>query len=226
MIAKSEFIIENIAYLKYQDLFDLNLELINNVNKALDIFDQKKIKLEHDFKGVVQIIFTKAFTLFVCVHHLCNLGFGLEACILVRALLESVIELKYLEKENSTLCQLFLENPEQYFKKLKDKNHRRVIERAKVARMVKHYDRWYRDLSKVFHLDYRGILPKISKSQGILHFEIGPSLNHLKESILLSSYYFNVIFQYFCKSFELIDKEDLESSEKNLQKLEEMILST
>lgn len=226
MIAKSEFIVENIAYAKYKDQFDSNLELIDLINNVLEIYDQKKIKLNHDFNGVVQIIFTKSFALFVCVHHLCNLGFGLEAGILVRALLENVIELKYLEKEDSNLCQVFFENPGQYFKRLQNKGHKKISKRAEVAGMGKHYDRWYRDLSKVFHLDYRGILPRISESQGILHFDIGPSLNHVKEPLLLSQYYFNIVFNYFCKSFELIEKEVLETGEKNLQKFEEMILNT
>ena len=220
MITKSEFIIENTAYAKYKDLFDLNLELINIVNSTLDEFDKKAIKPEMDLKGVVLAIFTKSCALFVSVHHLCNLGFGLEACILVRALLEDVIDLKYLDKNNSTLCKMFFEDPNKY------KNHNKIYEKAKIAEMEKHYNRWYKDLSRVFHPDYRGISPRISISQGFLLCDIGPSLNHLKEPLLLSRYYFNVAFHYFCRSFELLDEEVLESSEKDLHKFEEMTLST
>jgi hypothetical protein len=144
----------------------------------------------------------------------------------VRALLENVIELKYLEQENHNLSQVFLENPDRYFKMLKGKGHKQINRRAIEARMEQHYNRWYRDLSKVYHPDYRGISPRISQSQGFLLCDIGPSLNHLKEPLLLSQYYFNVAFHYFCKSFELLDEEFLDSSEKDLHKFEEMRLST
>ncbi len=220
MIEKKDFVIENVVYVKYKDLFDLNLELINNINNVLNIFDQKKIRFESDFKGIIQAIFTKSFSLFVSVHHLCNLGLGLEAGILVRALIENVIDLKYLEKQNHTLHKMFFEEPEQYRK------HKRISDKATTARMEKHYNKWYKDLSKIIHTNYTGILPKISKSQEGLLFDIGPSIKYVKESLLLSRYYFNVIFHYFCDSFELIDKKVLESGEKALQKLEEMILST
>ncbi len=226
MIAKNEFIVQNTAYAKYKDLFECNLALINEVNNVLNIFEQKGIKLDSDFKGVVQTLFTRSVALFASVHYLCNYGFGLEAGILVRALLDNVIELKYLEKENNILCKMFLENQEDYSKALRKKDHSQIKKRAELAKMERHYDKWYKDLSKVVHPNYRGVLPRISESQENLLFDIGPNLNYVKESLLLSQYYFNVLFHYFCKSFELIDKRDLESGEKHLQKLEEMILST
>ena len=226
MITKSEFITENVAYTKYKDLFDYNLEIINQINSALDVFDQKQIKPDTDFKGVLLAVFTKSVALFVSVHHLCNLGFGLEAALLVRALLENLIELKYLENEDKALCKMFLENPDDYRKALKRKGHLRISERAAIAKMKIHYDRRYSDLSKIVHPDYRGVLPRISDSQGKLVFDIGPSLNRVKESLLLSQYYFNLVFLYFCRSFELWDRTDIENIEKVLRETEPMMLGT
>ena len=70
MITKNKFIVQNTAYEKHKALFDNNFEIVKETHSVLDIFDLKGIKVDLDFKGVVQALFTKSFAFFVSIHHL------------------------------------------------------------------------------------------------------------------------------------------------------------
>lgn len=91
------------VYKEYKLLFDLYRELFELNGETSDKCNEKKTPIEEISKvqNVIGFLSTKAFKTYVSIYLLCLNGAGQDAEILLRSLIEILINIKYLLKTNS-----------------------------------------------------------------------------------------------------------------------------
>lgn len=87
-------------YLKFQKGFDLNFQLFQDLFQIIDE-NKEKIKLNDDFKWVVNFLFLKTYKIYWSILILCKKGLGTEAAVLWRSLFEHTVDLYWISKDQS-----------------------------------------------------------------------------------------------------------------------------
>lgn len=110
MNSVEDIIEKNVLYLRYRKWFDLNVEYIEFTNSLVDKINAKKLKDTKfsDFQRIVGLIACKAMRLFAGIHILANKGHSIEGALLLRSLLEGLIDLKYINKDREHRSSLFI----------------------------------------------------------------------------------------------------------------------
>jgi hypothetical protein len=96
-------------YVRFKKQFDLNASFFRQLS---DVIDRKMntIKPQSDFQWAITFLFYRSYKLYWTILILCQKGFGPEAGILLRSLMEQVINMEWIAKENSDQrAKLFLE---------------------------------------------------------------------------------------------------------------------
>ncbi|MBU1026552.1 MAG: hypothetical protein KKA31_02360 [Candidatus Margulisbacteria bacterium] len=93
----------NKVYEEYKPLFDLHQELFELYGETADKCNEKKMPIEEisSLQNVIGFLSTKAFKTYVSIYLLCLNGAGQDAEILLRSLIEILINIKYLLKTDS-----------------------------------------------------------------------------------------------------------------------------
>jgi len=100
---------EEYFYDQHKKLFDLNVLLFRSLSDVLDKRVQN-LRLNSDFQWVVNFLFCRSYRLHWTILILCQKGFGQEASILLRSLMEHVVNIAWIEKEKSDeRAKLFLD---------------------------------------------------------------------------------------------------------------------
>lgn len=110
MSGLEDIIENNVLYLRYRKWFDLNVKYIELTNSLVDKLNAKKLKDTDfsDFQRIVALIACKAMRLFAGIHILANKGHSIEGALLLRSLLEGLIDLKYINKDREHRSLLFI----------------------------------------------------------------------------------------------------------------------
>lgn len=90
---------EEELYLRFKEHFDLNILLFRRLS---DIVGQKErvIEQKSDFQRTINFLFCRSYRLHWSILMLCQKGFGPEASILLRSLMEQVVNMAWIGKEN------------------------------------------------------------------------------------------------------------------------------
>jgi hypothetical protein len=102
-------VFEQNLYMHYKNHFDLNCSFFRQLS---DVIDERKndIGPETDFQKVINFLFGRSYRLYWTTLVLCGKGFGPEGCILVRSLMEQVVNMHWIAKENpDQRAKLFLD---------------------------------------------------------------------------------------------------------------------
>ena len=102
---------ENIGemLIKYKSEFSLNQELLSVIDKALDKIENRKIeffRLEL-FKAIMLALFGKCRKQFKAIQLLCRKGYGEDACILTRSMLNILIDIEYILTDREVLAERY-----------------------------------------------------------------------------------------------------------------------
>ena len=90
---------EEELYLRFKEHFDLNVLVFRRLS---DIIGEKDrvIELKSDFQRTINFLFCRSSRLHWSILILCQKGFGPEAGILLRSLMEQVVNMAWIGKEN------------------------------------------------------------------------------------------------------------------------------
>ncbi len=78
-----------------------------SINKTADLIEGRKIETNQEILS--QFFLGKTVTTFYAVSALCNMGYGQDAIVLVRTMLENLINYRYINQEPEERSQLFIE---------------------------------------------------------------------------------------------------------------------
>lgn len=87
-----------------EKLIDLTKE---SINKTADLIEGRKIETNHE--RLSQFFWGKTVTTFYAISALCDIGYGQDAIVLVRTMLENLINYRYINQEPEERGQLFIE---------------------------------------------------------------------------------------------------------------------
>jgi hypothetical protein len=116
-------------YQHFQNLFDINTLIFSQLSKIIEE-NVNGLELKSDFQRTINFLFCRSYRLHWSILILCENGFGPEAGILLRSLMEQGVNMAWIGKEN----------PDQRAKLFVDYLH---IARKKL------YDNW--EKHRVFH---------------------------------------------------------------------------
>jgi hypothetical protein len=112
--------VERELYERFRKQFDLNASLHRKIS---DVLDDKEmvIKLESDFQRTINFLFLRSYRLHWTVMVMCQKGFGPEASILLRSLMEQVVNMAWIgHKDPDHRADLFVDYHHVAIKKLYD----------------------------------------------------------------------------------------------------------
>jgi hypothetical protein len=113
-------VFENGLYVRFKKHFDLNASLYQKVSDVLGE-KEKAIPLESDFQRAINFLFCRSYRLYWTIVILSQQGFGPEAGILLRSLMEQVVNMAWIGKENQDKrAKLFVDYSPVARKKLYD----------------------------------------------------------------------------------------------------------
>lgn len=118
---------EDHLYLRFKEHFDLNVSFFRQLS---DVIDDKMNTIEpkSDFEWAINFLFYRSYRLHWTMLILCKRGFGPEASILVRSLMEHAVTMDWIAKENpDQRAKLFLGYFHVARKKLYDKYEKHVV---------------------------------------------------------------------------------------------------
>ncbi len=100
---------EEELYSQFKEKFDLNFSFYRNLSNAIDE-KMNEIKPKSDFEWSVNYLFYRSYKLYWTILILCQRGFAPEAGILLRSLMEQVVNMEWIAVEDSDhRAELFLE---------------------------------------------------------------------------------------------------------------------
>jgi hypothetical protein len=145
-------------YIRFKKQFDLNVSFFRRLS---DVIDEKMNEIEPktNFEWAITFLFYRSYRLYWTILILCKDGFGPEASILVRSLMEHAVTMDWIAKENpNQRAKLFLEyfhvarkklydKYEKYlvFERLADVEKKQIESREEVKRFHKEVKDQYRD---------------------------------------------------------------------------------
>jgi hypothetical protein len=92
-------IFEQNLYHKYKEIFDINISVFHQLS---NIFEEKVkgLELQSDFQKAINFLYCRSYRLHWSILILCDNGFGQEAGILLRSLIEQVVNMAWIGKED------------------------------------------------------------------------------------------------------------------------------
>lgn len=100
---------EDRLYLHFKKYFDLNVSFFRRLS---EVIEEKKNEVEpkSDFQRAINFLFGRSYRLYWTILVLCEKGFGPEAGILLRSLMEHAVNMDWIAKENpDQRARLFLD---------------------------------------------------------------------------------------------------------------------
>lgn len=107
-------------YLKYGNWLRLNDYLIRLVGNLLKT---QKGKFKDSFEFVIYFLFIKSYSTFKAINLLCGKGYGFDSAMLTRSLLENLVDMLYISKDQKERSGKFL-----YWEAIEKKTWMDVIE--------------------------------------------------------------------------------------------------
>lgn len=91
--------LEEKLYVDFRTLFDLNVSFFRRLG---DIIDQKMntVELKTDLHWSINFLFYRSYRLYWTTLILCGKGFGPEASILLRSLMEATVNMRWITEQN------------------------------------------------------------------------------------------------------------------------------
>lgn len=93
-------VFEDNLYAHHKTLFDLNAEFFRRLSAAVDE-KMNEVSIESDTEWSMNFLFYRSYRLFWTNLVLCEKGFGTEACILLRSLMEVVVNMSWISQRNA-----------------------------------------------------------------------------------------------------------------------------
>ena len=95
---------------KYKDQIELNSRLIDLVDTAFEEIHKKKIDFGglNCFEGVLLVLFARCRKQFKAVQVLCGKGYGEDAGLILRSMINALIDISYIKTDPIRLSERYL----------------------------------------------------------------------------------------------------------------------
>ena len=95
---------------KHRDQIKLNLRLLDLVDSAIGDINKRNIRVQSlsVFKGVLLVLFARCRKQFRAVQILCREGYGEDACLMLRSMINALIDISYIKTDSLKLAERYV----------------------------------------------------------------------------------------------------------------------